>query len=535
MKIHNLIQGTSEWQAHRAKHWNASEASAMLGCSPHKTRTQLLDEYATGLVPEVDDFLQGIYDNGHRFEALARPIAEGIMATDLYPVVGTEGTLSASFDGLALDQTEGFEHKWLNANLRTVMVEGCDGTVLPLHHKLQMEQECMVSGATRMLFMASEWDRNGVLIEERHCWYTPDPALRKKILAGWDQFNLDLSQHVVQPKAAPAPTAQVISALPALVVHVTGEVTSSNLDVFALAATKFIEGINTTLETDQDFADAAETVKFCQSGEDRLDLVKEQALGQTATIEELFTTIDKIKEQLRQKRLTLNKLVDKRKADIKVEIVTHGQQLVRKHIDAMNARLGAPWITSSTADFNEAVKNKRGIDTMREAVSVVVANTKIALNELADRLDANRKSLVIDGKDWFFLFADFAVLGAQQAETFNAIASQRIQRHKDEEAAAEARRAAAAVPVPAPAPVAAPAVAVRSGGSRKGEAPPMATGDLFSKLGVAPLTAELIKSLGFESIPSPKATRTGTYWRADDLLPIARALANHILTSATKG
>lgn len=54
MKIHNLIQGSPEWLAYRAKHFNASDAPAMMGCSPYKTRAQLLRELHTGIAPDVD-------------------------------------------------------------------------------------------------------------------------------------------------------------------------------------------------------------------------------------------------------------------------------------------------------------------------------------------------------------------------------------------------------------------------------------------------------------------------------------------------
>mgnify|MGYP000576635691 CR=1 FL=1 len=54
MKTVQLIQGTREWLSHRAAHWNASDAPAMLGVSPYKTRDQLLRELATGITADVD-------------------------------------------------------------------------------------------------------------------------------------------------------------------------------------------------------------------------------------------------------------------------------------------------------------------------------------------------------------------------------------------------------------------------------------------------------------------------------------------------
>ena len=121
MKIVNLKQGSPEWHAHRAKYDNASDAAAMMGCSPYKTRSQLLRERSTGVVADVGAEQQRRFDDGHRFEALARPLAEEIIGEELYPCVGVAGTYSASLDGLTLGGEVNFEHKTLNDELRAVL------------------------------------------------------------------------------------------------------------------------------------------------------------------------------------------------------------------------------------------------------------------------------------------------------------------------------------------------------------------------------------------------------------------------------
>ena len=108
MQTVNLIQGSPQWHEHRRNHFNASDAPAMMGESSYKTRTQLLHELKTGITPEVDAATQRRFDDGHRVEALARPIAEGIIGEELYPCVGVEGKLSASFDGLTMDERINF-------------------------------------------------------------------------------------------------------------------------------------------------------------------------------------------------------------------------------------------------------------------------------------------------------------------------------------------------------------------------------------------------------------------------------------------
>src|SRR3990167_1440653 len=114
MQTLNLIQGTPEWHKHRATHFNASDAPAMLGISRYKSRSQLIKELATGIVPEVDEATQRRFADGHRFEALARPLAEEIIGDELSPVTGTNGKYSASFDGITFGGTVIFEHKTLN-------------------------------------------------------------------------------------------------------------------------------------------------------------------------------------------------------------------------------------------------------------------------------------------------------------------------------------------------------------------------------------------------------------------------------------
>lgn len=188
MDIIEHAQGSAAWLAHRATHFNASDAPAMMGCSPYKTRTQLIHEVHTGLTPDVDAATQRRFDDGHRFEALARPLAEQIIGEDLYPVVGTKGKLSASFDGLTFDERIGFEHKTLNDQLRAALMSDAGADALPLVYRVQMEQQCMVSGASRILFMASKW-AGEELVEEMHAWYEPDAELRAAILSGWEQFS----------------------------------------------------------------------------------------------------------------------------------------------------------------------------------------------------------------------------------------------------------------------------------------------------------------------------------------------------------
>lgn len=440
MRTLALIQGTPEWASHRAQHWNASDAPAMLGVSEHRTRTQLLHELHTGVAREFSSYVQDrIIDPGHDYEARARLIAEVIVEEELYPCTGVlEGTkLSASFDGLTLAEDTGFEHKRLNKELREVLaVEGCTGADLPMAYQVQMEQQCMVSGASRVLFMASEWDGNE-FVEELHCWYTPNPELRARIIAGWQQLEADLSVYTPEPAAVPA-AGRAPEQLPALSVQVTGMVTASNLAEFKANAMTVLDGINRDLQTDEDFANAEQTVKWCKGVEERLNATKEQVLGQTADIDAVFRTMDEVSAETRRIRLELDKLVSKRKEEIRAEIVQRGMDAVHSHYLTINATLGEYALqppASLRSDLAQAIKGRKTVASLRDAVDTAVADEKIEASQTAERVRQCIAVLTEDAAGYEPLFADRRQLVASKMpDDLRNLVKARIAEHQQREA-----------------------------------------------------------------------------------------------------
>ncbi|MDP3273414.1 YqaJ viral recombinase family protein [Limnobacter sp.] len=435
MITHNLKQGSAEWHAYRAQHFNASDAPAMLGVSAYKSRTELLNERAAGLTAEVDAGAQYIFDKGHEFEALARPLAEKIIGEDLYPVTGSEGKYSASFDGLTILNDVAFEHKTLNDQIRAALsVPGATANDLPMQYQVQMEQQCMVSGCEKVLFMASKWAGNE-LAEEMHAWYTPNPELRQRIINGWEQFEADLEGHT--------PVIEVVKAqgtapesLPALRIELVGQVANTNLPVFKEVALAVLNEINTTLVTDEDFASAEKTVKWCSDVESRLASAKQHALSQTATIEELFRTVDEISEMTRQKRLTLEKLVKTQKEAIRLGIVKAAAEQWALFHSQVNDDLGISAELVSP-DFNAAVKGKRTVSSIQDAVDTALANAKAAGNEKALLIGKNLKQFEELTQGHAALFFDKAQLVQKPVDVMTALIEQRITKAKAEEAERE--------------------------------------------------------------------------------------------------
>jgi putative phage-type endonuclease len=439
MEQHNLPQGSPEWLAYRAQHFNASDAPAMMGLSDYKTRTQLLQELHTGLTPEVDASTQRRFDAGHRFEALARPLAEKIIGEDLYPVTGSEGKLSASFDGLTMCESIAFEHKTLNDNLRAIMVEGCNGADLDMQYQIQMEQQLMVSGAGKCLFMASKW-QGDELVEERHCWYVSNATLRQDILQGWTQFAIDLENYVPAEVVTPI-VAKPASNMPVVFqMQVEGKLVACNIAEYKPSALAYIAAINTELLNDQHFADAFEDAKFCRASAIKLNLAIEQVLGQMGDINSALMAVREISAAFDAKGLALEKDVKARKDQIRVEIVSEGAKALASHIEALNTRLGKAYLPHTPADFAGAVKGKRTIDSLRDAVNTTLAGAKIAASATADKIAANLRHLS-DASAPMALFADLATICLKAPDDFQLLVKSRMDAHKvDEEKKADQLR-----------------------------------------------------------------------------------------------
>lgn len=395
MKTVNLTQGSPEWHAHRATHFNASDAPAMLGVSPYKTRAQLVREYATGVTAEVDDATQRRFDDGHRFEALARPLAEAIIGEDLYPCVGVSDLhpkLSASFDGLTLLQDVAFEHKTLNDALRILIGKMCvPGSDLPEHYRIQLEQQSMVADGARVLFMASKWAGDQLAEPERWCWYDPDPALAARIVAGWQQFEADVLAYRAKEDVAPAPTGRAPGQLMPLVIEATGVVTRSNAEQWEAAVSAYLGNINRELITDQDFADADATVKWCATIESELEAVRARILSGSESIAEAVSLVGRVKEAVRQTRLPLSSLIQARKVSRCTEIVDKARAGVLEHYAGINAGMGPHAIfppATLAAEIGTAIKGRKTIASISDAAESAAANLKIAASQQADRVRA---------------------------------------------------------------------------------------------------------------------------------------------------
>jgi putative phage-type endonuclease len=424
MIIHNLVQGSPEWLAHRSKYRNASDAPAMMSISAYKTRSQLLKELSTGITEETDSFTQTIFDNGHKFEALARPHAEKIIGEDLYPVVGTKGNLGASFDGLTMNYKIGYEHKSLNNELCTIMVDGCTGKDLSAMYQIQMQQQCMVSGAEKILFVASKWSGDE-LDDMRHCWYESNDELAELIEKRWALFDADLLTYTPIVDAV-AVEGKSPANLPAILIQMTGEVRANNLAEYKSHAMSVVESINTNLLTDEDFASAEKTVTWCSDVESKLAAAKQHALSQTKSIDEAFRMIDEISEAMRSKRLSLEKLVKSRKDSIRLEIVQEHKAKFEAYVLTLNGGFPKPYLVAPIVDFGAAIKGKKTVSSVRDAANAALNSGMIAASDVAENIRSCLAVLVTHASEHKSLFPDTASLVLKNPADLEAVVKQRV-------------------------------------------------------------------------------------------------------------
>lgn len=555
MKTLDLIQGSPEWLAIRAKHFTASEAAAMLGLSDKVKRTELLHMKATGTAKEFSEWVQkNLLDKGHEVEAATRPIIEARLGEDLYPTTGEayiEGLpLLASFDGITMLEDTCWENKLWNAALVAYIEANQD---VPDTHWPQLEQQLLVSRANSVLFTVSDGTEDNLV----ELCYQSRPERRALLIGGWQQFAADLAAYKPDTEQAANLTGKAPDTLPALRIEVTGMVTASNLADFKETALAAIRSVNRTLESDQDFADAEQSVKWCSEVEARLAAAKEHALSQTSSIDQLFKAIDDISAEARKVRLDLEKLVKQRKDAIRDSIILDARQQLAAHVVSLNATIGKAYMPAMAGDFAAAIKGKRTLASLRDAASTELARVKVEANAIADKLTANLKTLQTLAADHLFLFADesvivhkspddLALLIKSRLDAHHQAERERVGRERQQQEAEQLRQDEAAVKVAPEAEAATKAIvpavkealaadlfamsaiAANQASAAPQSEPTLRLGMINDRLGFD-VSVKLLASLGFT------ATQEGAarLYHEADFIPICRALMGHIRAVAT--
>ena len=433
-RVYNVIQGSHEWHALRAKYGNrgASNAPVMMGASKKCTRTDLVRMTATGDEREFSEWVrENLLRPGHEVEVFARGVIEEELGEDLFPAtIGTDDEyLLASFDGITIDSKTAIEVKLWNEELAAAVRAGAKE--LPGGHHWQVQQQLMAeTDLERVIFVVTDGTREKFLKME----FTRNNWQGSALLAGWKQFDEDVAnyQHVeVIPKAVAEPQAS----LPMLAIDVKGEIELvSNLPRFGEMLKAYVASIPKEPATDQDFANCEAAVKVLKEAEERLALAAANALARFETIDDMRRTVASFAEIARETRLATSKLVESKKAEIRFKIMTEGASAFGAHLVKLNERLGGSFMPTMKGDFAEVMKGKKTVASLRDAVATELARVKIDANAIADRIQVNLNTLRSpEVFAYNFLFADVATIVQKANDDFALLARSRIGEHKAKE------------------------------------------------------------------------------------------------------
>lgn len=378
MEILDLKQGTEEWEKARLEYFTASEAPAMMGVSPYMSRTELLKLKKTGISKKVSPAQQRLFDKGHKAEAMARPLAEDACGDELFPTVGIEGNLLASFDGITMDEEIIFEHKLWNERL----VAAVEAEELPEHYYVQMDQQLMVSGAKQCIFVVSD----GTPDNFKFLWYEGDEKRQSKIKAGWDQFKKDLEEFDPSKNTDPSEPVKVeienIDNLPAIRVDVSGEVLASNVDDFCSAVQLVIDNLPEDPKTDEEIGLINAYCKASNKIEKDIPVRIDEILKQAGQIFDEIKKLEGSSKELRKKRLWGEKIVVSAKQQIIADI---HQEFKQKFADWKQQNE----FHRGDIDLTK-LKGRRTIKGLREAAEQALADAKIHTTEINGLIDRNR-------------------------------------------------------------------------------------------------------------------------------------------------
>ena len=218
-----------------------------------------------------------------------------------------------------------------------------------------------------------------------------------------------------------------------LILSTESKVLSTNIVEFEKQADQFLATLTSKFETDDDFAAAKEEVKTLKEVEDKIRAAIKSA--QSGEIAVLITSAENIAERFRQERLTRDKLVKAKEAEVKQGIISAAlneiAEIRSKYESSVSLALEQTMPKAMIAKrIEEATKNKRTIDGTVKSVN---AEKTLILAELAQESARITSRLKIIPIAYEHLFRDSLQLVAGTDE-LEPIVAERVNAEKQREA-----------------------------------------------------------------------------------------------------
>ena len=421
-------QGSDEWLQNRRGKFNASELAAAIGIHPNIKRNELLHAHATGIEKEYSDFIEKfIFAKGHRIEPIVRAMVEKQTDEDFVPKCFEIGNYACSLDGQNIFGNINLEIKQFSKEL----FEQVGAGVLPDHHKPQVQQGLWLTNAEYCIFAVCNEDQTDYVSIIVH----PDIDFFEQIPAIWAQFEKDRDDYqvVIHPDK---PQSEPVESLPMPSIRIDGGLSViSNLDLFGAKLREFCAALTTNPQDDQDFANLEDAVKRLKSAEDALENAENASLATIKDVSDMRRAVADLKAIARTSRLTSEKLVKTQKEVIKLKILADVKEKFATHIAGLQSEIKVVRFEFSAPDFAGAMKNKRSIASLHDAVDTELAAAKI----LADKLAKEYRSKLAwyqsnaNANGFGFLFMDIQDLIKKPQEDFELTVTIRIATHKKNE------------------------------------------------------------------------------------------------------
>ncbi|MFK5074080.1 hypothetical protein ACI3PW_01290 [Glaesserella parasuis] len=223
-----------------------------------------------------------------------------------------------------------------------------------------------------------------------------------------------------------------------LILSTESKVLSTNIKTFEEQANAYLATLTTTFETDDDFAKADSEVKELKEIEDKIRTAIEQT--HNGEIAELISTAEQIAERFRQERLSREKMVKNRKAEIKETIISQAFQRILTIKGSHESDVSLALERNIPKDnikkrLEEATKRRSTLATLTSAVNAEETAITAEIGAEAARISARRKLIPIH---YEYLFKDWLVLIAGDDE-LEPIIQQRIAEEEKREAEIKAK------------------------------------------------------------------------------------------------
>ena len=217
-----------------------------------------------------------------------------------------------------------------------------------------------------------------------------------------------------------------------IIIKLSGEIQSSNFNEWQEMFFDKIKSFKQELETDNDFHQAGENIKWLQSAEKALKSAKDSAIRQASDIEKLFDEIDKIISHCRDTRLPLQKKVksqkEERKDKVAIEGVVKMTELLAQQSDDFNLLDNSMFINKE--NFLSAISGSRGITGAKERVNTLCLNYGNQISQRASEVQNKAKIIDAQALGHSVLFQDRGYLLGLQLDDLNKEIDSRIATYK---------------------------------------------------------------------------------------------------------